>query len=80
MKWTPKPDLLGSGPDDTNFVVEIDTDGTAHLQFGDGTNGKQPIQGDDFEAIYRVGNGASGNVGANCLINCSAPVAAKATI
>ncbi len=80
VTWTPQPDLLGSGPEDTQFVVEIDTDRTAQLRFGDGTNGKQPTAGDDFTAIYRVGNGTAGNVGANCLINCAAPVAAKATI
>lgn len=80
VKWKPVPDLLGSGPEDTQFVVEIDTNGTAQLRFGDGTNGKLPVAGDDFAAIYRVGNGTAGNVGANCLINCYAPVAAKATI
>ena len=80
VKWTPAADLLGSGPENTQFVVEIDTNGTAQLRFGDGTNGKQPVAGDDFTAIYRVGNGTAGNVGANCLINCYAPVAAKATI
>jgi predicted phage baseplate assembly protein len=80
VKWTPVPDLLGSGPEDAQFVVEIDTNGTAQLRFGDGTNGKMPVAGDHFHAIYRVGNGRAGNVGANCLINCSAPVAQKATI
>jgi hypothetical protein len=80
IHWTPAPDLLGSGPEDAQFVVEIDTNGTAQLRFGDGTNGKMPIAGDHFHAIYRVGNGSAGNVGANCLINCSAPVAAKTNI
>lgn len=80
VHWTPVSDLLGSGPDDTQFVVEIDTDGTAQLRFGDGTNGKMPVAGDHFHAIYRVGNGTAGNVGANCLINCSAQAAAKANI
>ena len=80
VTWTAAPDLLGSGPEDTQFVVEIDTDGTAQLRFGDGVNGKTPVAGDDFTAIYRVGNGIAGNVGAGCLINCYAPVAAKATI
>jgi predicted phage baseplate assembly protein len=80
VRWTAVPDLLGSGPDDTQFVVEIDTNGTASLRFGDGTNGKQPVEGEVFTATYRVGNGTAGNVGANCLINVAAPVAAKATI
>lgn len=80
VNWTPVPDLLGSGDEDTQFVVEIDTDGTASLRFGDGTNGKQPEAGDVFTCIFRVGNGTAGNLGANCLINVAAPVAAKATI
>jgi len=80
IHWTPVRDLLGSGPEDTQFVVEIDTNGTAQLRFGDGTNGKMPVAGDHFHAVYRVGNGTAGNVGANCLINCSAPVAAKSSI
>jgi len=80
VKWNPETDLLGSGPDDTQFVVEIDTDGTASLRFGDGTNGKKPTAGDVFTACYRIGNGTAGNVGVNCLVNCAAPVAAKATI
>lgn len=75
VSWTPEPDLLGSGPEDTQFVVEIDTNGGAHLRFGDGTNGKQPIGGDQFTAVYRVGNGTAGNVGANCLVNVYAGVA-----
>lgn len=78
--WTAASDLLGSGPKDAQFVVEIDTNGTAQLRFGDGTNGKMPVAGDDVTAIYRVGNGTAGNVGANCLINCYAPVGAKTTI
>jgi hypothetical protein len=80
VHWTPVPDLLGSGPEDRQFVVEIDTNGTAQLRFGDGTNGKMPVAGDHFHAIYRVGNGTAGNVGADCLINCSASVVAKSTI
>jgi hypothetical protein len=80
VHWSPAPDLLGSGPEDAQFVVEIDTNGTAQLRFGDGTNGKMPVAGDHFHVVYRVGNGTAGNVGANCLIHCSAPVLAKSTI
>ena len=43
VPWTPQPDLLGSGPEDAQFVVEIDSNGIAWLRFGDGTNGKQPV-------------------------------------
>jgi hypothetical protein len=80
VSWAPQPDLLGSGPEDAQFVVEIDSNGTAYLRFGDGTNGKQPVAGDQYTAIYRVGNGSAGNVGANCLVNVSAGVAATPNI
>jgi Baseplate J-like protein len=80
VKWSAVPDLLGAGPDDTQFVVEIDTDGTASLRFGDGTNGKQPVAGDVFTARYRVGNGTAGNVGANSLVNWTAPATVKPAI
>ena len=43
--WTPKPDLLESGVADTNFVVEVEYDGTARLRFGDNTNGLFPASG-----------------------------------
>ena len=43
--WTPAPDLLAAGATDTNFVVEIESDGTAHLRFGDDTNGMRPPSG-----------------------------------
>ncbi len=67
--WTPLPDLLASGPSDTNFVVEVEADNTATLRFGDGVNGKTPLAGTDFTATFRIGNGAAGNVGAESLTN-----------
>jgi hypothetical protein len=65
--WTPKRDLLESGATDTDFVVEIDNDGIAHLRFGDGSLGLMPRAGMRFRAKYRVGNGAAGNVGAESI-------------
>jgi hypothetical protein len=66
--WTPKADLLESGPTDTNCVVEVESNGAAHLRFGDNTNGAFPASGTSFTATYRIGNGASGNVGAESLV------------
>ena len=66
--WTPAPDLLAAGATDTNFVVEIESDGTAHLRFGDDTNGMLPLSGTSFIASYRVGNGTAGNVGSESLV------------
>src|SRR5262249_6095618 len=69
--WSPKADLLESGPADANFVVEVENDGHAHLRFGDGDLGRMPDAGTVFDATYRVGNGSAGNVGAEtitCLV------------
>jgi predicted phage baseplate assembly protein len=70
--WTPLRNLLASGASDTNFVVEVETDNSATLRFGDNTNGKTPDAGTIFTATYRVGNGTAGNVGAESLTNLAA--------
>jgi hypothetical protein len=65
--WTPVVDLLGSTGDKPEFVVEVETDGTATLRFGDGVHGRRPQTGTAFAATYRVGNGVAGNVGAGAI-------------
>lgn len=65
--WVAKADLLESGPDDNNFVVEMDDEGYAHIRFGEGALGRQPAAGMAFRAHYRVGNGVAGNVGAETI-------------
>lgn len=65
--WEPQGDLLGSGPDDRHFVAEIDNEGVAWLRFGDGQCGKMPEAASTFNACYRVGNGTTGNVGAESI-------------
>lgn len=65
--WSPRYDLLSSGPDENVFVVEVDNDGYAHLRFGDGELGRAPESGTTFEARYRIGNGRVGNVGAESI-------------
>ena len=65
--WEPRRDLLASGAEDRHFVVEMDNERRAHVRFGDGELGRMPDAGTSFRAIYRVGNGASGNVGAEAL-------------
>jgi Baseplate J-like protein len=67
--WTPEQDLLESGELDPAFVVEVETDGTATLRFGDNINGMTPQSGTVFTAVYRIGNGTAGNVGPNSLVN-----------
>jgi Baseplate J-like protein len=65
--WSVRYDLIESQPGDANFVVEIDNNGYAHLRFGDGTLGMQPAAAMTFQAVYRVGNGTAGNVGAESI-------------
>jgi hypothetical protein len=65
--WQARRDLLGSGADDTHFVVEVESDGRAEIRFGDDRHALRPDAGDAFFATYRVGNGAAGNVGAEAL-------------
>lgn len=67
-KWTPVNNLLASGPEDKNFVVEVEYNGNAYLRFGDDTNGMRPVANTAFTANYRIGNGTAGNVGAESLI------------
>ena len=69
IAWTPLYDLLESGPDDAVFVVEMDDQRNAHLRFGDGYLGLQPTAGAEFSALYRIGNGSAGNVGAETIVH-----------
>jgi hypothetical protein len=65
--WTPSLDLIDKRETDRNFVVEIDNDRVAWLRFGDGCHGALPSPGVAFQAVYRVGNGKAGNVGAESI-------------
>lgn len=66
-QWLPQHNLLESDELDRHFVAEIDNDGRAHLRFGNGELGRAPEPGSHLEAIYRVGNGSHGNVGAESI-------------
>ena len=66
--WSPRRDLIGSDPLDRHFVVEMDDDGRGVLRFGDGDLGMMPEAGALLRAAYRVGNGATGNVGAEAIV------------
>ncbi|MGH3508187.1 MAG: putative baseplate assembly protein [Nocardioidaceae bacterium] len=61
-------DLLGSGPDAAEFVVESEEDGTAVLRFGDGTYGRRPDPDIPHTATYRHGHGSIGNVGPESVV------------
>ncbi len=65
--WQPRRDLINSNSNAPDFVVEIESEGTAYLRFGDDKNGHRPDTSTAFEATYRVGNGMQGNVGAGAI-------------
>lgn len=67
-QWTARRDLLASQADDDHFVVEMDDRRRAHLRFGNGEMGRHPESGLVFAAIYRIGNGSAGNIGADKLL------------
>jgi hypothetical protein len=73
--WLPRHDLLASNRFDLHFTVEVDNNGLAHLRFGDGFHAAMPKPDSTFEAIYRVGSGTSGNVGAEAIHRVVLPVA-----
>ena len=67
QRWAPRTDLLASKPEDLNFVVEVETDGTPYIRFGDGVLGAHPAPGTKLLATYRIGNATSGNIGGDRL-------------
>jgi hypothetical protein len=71
QQWEARHDLLNSNPFDRGFVVEIEGsdsgDRRSRLRFGDNILGQRPDAGTTFRATYRVGNGRSGNVGAEAI-------------
>lgn len=80
LPWRPVRDLLRCKADDRAFVVEVESDLTAMLRFGDDVNGRRPDAGTAFSADYRVGNGAAGNVAAEALRHFVAAQAVSAAI
>ncbi len=66
-RWTAQHDLLASDSATRDFVLEVESDGSAALRFGDGTLGAPPASSLPLVATYRVGNGGAGNVGALAL-------------
>jgi uncharacterized phage protein gp47/JayE len=74
-RWDVRRDLLRSNATAADFVLEVESDGTAAVRFGDGTHGRRPAEGTTFTATYRVGNGARGNVGAEAIAHIATTAA-----
>jgi hypothetical protein len=65
--WSVVPSLLASDDFAPHFVADIDDVGRAVLRFGDGEYGQMFTGIDRAEVTYRIGNGISGNIGAESL-------------
>ncbi|HEV2805969.1 MAG TPA: baseplate J/gp47 family protein [Chthoniobacterales bacterium] len=76
--WEPLADLLSVDPFARAFVVEIDESDRAQLRFGDDILGRKP-EG-NFSAVYRVGNGRAGNVGAETIVRALKPISGLASV
>src|SRR5205823_5326773 len=63
----PVDDLLESSTFDHDFVAEVDNNDRGLLRFGDDEYGRSVSGALAFRAVYRIGNGTKGNVGAEAL-------------
>ena len=73
--WQQRPSLLDSAPNARVYRVEIDDRGGATVVFGQGGSGisgqqfgMRPPEDAIITALYRVGGGAVGNIGADTLV------------
>jgi hypothetical protein len=78
--WVSEPDLLRSRDFDDHFVAEVDDDGRAVLRFGDDEYGRSLAELVALRAVYRVGNGWRGNVGAESIAHAGLTVLAPGWI
>jgi hypothetical protein len=63
-QWLPKKDLLCYDRSQKRFKLEIDDDGASTLLFN---KFSRINRSRSFRAIYRIGNGSAGNIGANSI-------------
>jgi predicted phage baseplate assembly protein len=71
--WEPVPDLLNSSEFSRNFAIEVGDDGRPTVRFGDDEYGERPSGALRFNAVFRIGNGRDGNVGAESLAHAVQP-------
>jgi hypothetical protein len=72
-RWQRRPTLVGSRPDDRVYRLEVGDRGEATLVFGDGTLGRRLPASATVTAVYRVGGGTVGNLGADTLTRPQPP-------
>jgi hypothetical protein len=68
IAWREAPTLFEADGDDRLYVLRVNDEGTAEVQFGDGRRGARlPTGRENVRAAYRKGIGSAGNVGAGTL-------------
>lgn len=67
-QWTQVDNFLGSTTYDRHFTLIEDPNGDQIVTFGDGQNGRIPPTSSPVTAVYRIGGGSSGNVGATAIV------------
>jgi hypothetical protein len=63
--WELRSSLIFSKGDEKHYFIQSDENDMTTICFGDGLFGKIPEKGSEIDAIYRIGGGIAGNVGAN---------------
>ena len=71
--------IIDAGYNDPAYTVTTDADNVSYVSFGDNISGRIPPTGAIY-ATYRVGGGASGNVGPNTLTYLLTNVVAGLTV
>jgi hypothetical protein len=64
-RWFGRRDLLAHPGAARHVAAEVDDEGRTHLRFDVDAPGKAPPADEPLLALYRVGNGTAGNVGAD---------------
>ena len=64
--YTEVPYLIDAGYNDPSYTVSTDANNISYINFGDGVSGRIPPINSIF-VTYRIGGGASGNVGPSTL-------------
>ena len=78
--WQEVPSLYPLKPQDQNYIIRIEDDGTTSVTFGDGVKGSRlPTGLENITATYRQGIGTEGNIGAKSLsiLNSTPPAIAE---
>jgi len=65
--WDQVETLFDSAPSDLHYVTTIDENDTMTITFGTGQRGAVVPAGAQVKAVYRIGLGSQGNVGADTL-------------